>query len=400
MYIYAAATDIAALAGDEALKHAVDRIWENTVSNKTYITGAIGATAEGEAFGIDFELPNDKAYAETCANLATCFWNHRMFLLHGDAKYIDALELALYNSAISGVALDGKTFFYPNPLASTGKYTRSKWFDCACCPTNICRFIPSIPGYAYAIRDDTLYVNLFATGLAEVELAGGKVRAEQETGYPWDGRVTIRLLPKVDGQQIALKVRIPGWARGDAFVSDLYRFADEVDEKWELSVNGEPVASPVENGFVTIDRKWTADDSVTLNLPMPVRRVVANEKVEADRGRVALMRGPIVYCIESTDMPGRVPINELSLSDAAKLSSEFRKDHLGGVQLIRGAVRRQKIVEEERIDPTTGKSTPKPLPVMQEFEFSAVPYYAWANRGPSEMAVWIKRLPKPDARKQ
>lgn len=400
MYIYAAATDIAALTGDEALRKAVDRIWENTVTRKTYITGAIGATAAGEAFGKDYELPNDKAYAETCANLATCFWNHRMFLLHGDGRYIDALELALYNSAISGVALDGNTFFYPNPLASTGNYTRSKWFDCACCPTNICRFIPSIPGYAYATRNDTLYVNLFAAGAADIELAGGKVRVEQETNYPWDGRVTIKLSPKGDEQQFALKVRIPGWARNEAFVSDLYRFADNSGEKFSLAVNGDPVTSSVEKGFVTIDRKWTAGDNVQLDLPMPVRRVVANEKVEADRGQVALMSGPIVYCIESVDMQPRVPINELSLADTAELSSEFRKDQLGGVRVVKGAVRRQKIVQEETLDATTDKSGRKLLPVIQEYEFIAIPYYAWANRGPSEMAVWMKRLPKHERRKQ
>ncbi len=230
MYLYSAATDVAALTGDEALRNEVDRLWQNVVGQKTYITGAIGATSAGEAFGKNYQLPNDKAYAETCANLATCFWNHRMFLLHGDGKYIDMLEQALYNSAISGVALDGKTFFYPNPLESNGNYVRSKWFDCACCPTNICRFIPSVPGYAYATRGNELYVNLFAAGAADIQLEGGKVHIAQETNYPWNGRVTIKVSPQSSDQKIALKVRIPGWSRGAAFPSDLYHFADKSAE--------------------------------------------------------------------------------------------------------------------------------------------------------------------------
>ncbi|HVT27578.1 MAG TPA: beta-L-arabinofuranosidase domain-containing protein, partial [Lacipirellulaceae bacterium] len=318
MYLYSAATDVAALTDDRALRNEVDRLWQNVVGRKTYITGAIGATAAGEAFGKDYELPNDKAYAETCANLATCFWNHRMFLLHGDGKYIDMLELALYNSAISGVSLDGKTFFYPNPLESKGNYVRSKWFDCACCPTNICRFIPSIPGYAYATRGNVLYVNLFAAGAADVRVDGSNVHIAEETNYPWDGRVTIKITPPSADQRIVLKLRIPGWARDKAFPSDLYHFANESAERYSLSLNGKAIPTGVKKGYVTIDRAWNASDTVTLNLPMPVRRVAANEKVVADRKRVALMRGPVVYCIESPDVvDGNVL--DLSLSDTANM---------------------------------------------------------------------------------
>jgi DUF1680 family protein len=389
MYLYAAATDVAALTGDEPLQKAVDRLWENVVGQKTYITGAIGATAAGEAFGKDYELPNDKAYAETCANLATCFWNHRMFLLHGDGKYVDVLERALYNSAISGVALDGTTFFYPNPLSSKGNYSRSKWFDCACCPTNVCRFIPSVPGYAYATRDDTLYVNLFAAGTADVELAGGKVKVEQVTNYPWDERVTIKLAPQAAGLHIALKVRIPGWARGEAFPGGLYRFADDSSERFQLAVNNETFKGKVDKGFATIDRIWKPGDIVTLSLPMRARRVVAIEQVAADRDRVALMRGPVVYCVESPDLHVQ-DFDDLVLPDSAPLKGEYREDLLGGIGVITGAIRHSHQVSEER-ESAQGKKPPKQFSIMEEMEFRAIPYFAWANRGPSEMAVWIKR---------
>jgi DUF1680 family protein len=393
MYLYAAATDVAALTNDEALQKTVDRLWDNVVGQKSYITGAIGATKEGEAFGKDYELPNDKAYAESCANLATCFWNHRMFLLHGDGKYIDVLEQALYNSAISGVALDGKTFFYPNPLASTGNYSRQKWFDCACCPTNICRFVPSVPGYAYATRDDSLYVNLFAAGSADVELANGKVRIEQQTNYPWDGRITIKLKPNSADQKIALKIRIPGWARGQAYASDLYHFADAENERYSLTVNGEPFAGNLEKGYLTIDRTWKPADTVTLDLPMPVRRVSANEKVEADRDRVALMRGPIVYCVEWPDNPKDRQIDDAVLSNHTPLNTTYQKGLLGGVQVIAGGLLISKTTNEERQNAATGKTEIKRIPFKEELEFIAIPYYAWANRGPSQMAVWLKHMP-------
>jgi len=367
MYLYAAANDVAALTGDQALRDTVDRLWNNILASKTYVTGGIGASSQGEAFGAPYDLPNTTAYSETCANLATCFWNHRMFLLHGEAKYCDVLERALYNSAISGVSLDGKTFFYPNPLASAGGYQRSTWFDCACCPTNICRFIPSIPGYVYAVRGDTIYVNLFVAGTADVELDGGKVRVEQETRYPWDGRVSIRITPQASGQRCALKVRIPGWARNAAFPSDLYRFLEtNGTPDWKLKLNGQLAsASIADDGYASIPaREWRRGDVVALELPMPVRRVVAHEKVEANRGRVTLMRGPIVYCVEGQDVVGG-KVNDLVLPDEVPLDTSFRSDLLSGVQVIHGAV--------------------------GQLEFTAIPYYAWAHRGPDEMAVWLRR---------
>lgn len=394
MYLYAGATDVAALTGDSTLRSAVGRLWDNTVGQKTYITGAIGATAAGEAFGKDYELPNDKAYAESCANLATCFWNDRMFLLSGNARYIDVLERALYNSAISGVSVDGKSFFYPNPLASTGNYARSKWFDCACCPTNLCRFIASVPGYMYATRDDTLYVNLYAAGTADIELPSGKVHIEQETNYPWDGQLKIKFTPQSPGQRFELRVRIPCWWENTVLPGKLYSYTDtRPQERFNVSLNGKPNNDVHgDSGYAVLEtRAWQPGDTVTIEMPMPVRRVVADEKVEADRGLVALMRGPIVYCIESRDLPPRFHPNELMLPDTSELRSEFRKDLLGGVQVVTGVMRRVKMGTEERQDPTTGKATQKQFPITEELEFKAIPYCVWANRGPSEMTVWVKR---------
>jgi uncharacterized protein len=381
VYLYAGATDVAALTGDRAISAAMDRLWENTAGKKTYITGGIGAIRQGEAFGKNYELPNETAYAETCASVGSCLWNHRMFLWHGEGKYMDLLERALYNGTISSVSLDGKTFFYPNPLASSGGYERSKWFDCSCCPTSICRFIPSVPGYVYATRDNVLYVNLFMTSSAELKLADGSVEIAQETDYPWNGRVTIRVQPHAASQKAALKVRIPGWARGEAFVSDLYHFADTTNDVYKLAVNGGAVTSEIANGYATIDRVWKPGDIVTLELPMPVRRVVANDEVEADRGRVALMRGPLVYCVEWPDVE-RGKVSDLTLADGAPLTSDFKKVLLGGVQVVSGTAQRIDL-QDKPGKQSEGKSV----------DFTAIPYYAWAHRGKGEMEVWLARVP-------
>jgi uncharacterized protein len=365
MYLYAGATDVAALTNDESLVKAVDRLWENVVGKKTYVTGGVGAEGQGEAFGKDYELPNRTAYCETCANLATCYWNHRMFLLHGDSKYIDVLERAAYNSVVSGVSLDGKEFFYPNPLASRGDYQRSKWFDCSCCPTNLCRFIPSVPGYVYAVGDDGVYVNLFVEGSAQLELDGERtVGIEQKTHYPWEGRVEITVTPGTE-EEFKLYVRLPGWARGEPWPSDLYAYLDKSEEQPTLQLNGKPVEIKPEKGYLVVDRAWKPGDKVTLELPMPVRQVVANEQVQADRGRVALMRGPLVYCVEGVDTADG-KLGSLALLDETSLDSEFKSDLWGGIQVITC-------------------NGPK--------AFTAIPYCFWANRGRGEMAVWLERTP-------
>src|SRR5262245_48018909 len=374
-YMYSGIADVAALTGDAAYVNAIDRIWESMVGRKLYITGGIGASASGEAFGRDYELPNLSAYNETCAAIGNDYWNHRLFLLHADAKYIDVMERTLYNGLISGVSLDGKSFFYPNPLESNGRHQRSPWFGVACCPGNITRFMASVPGYVYAQQGDTLYVTLFVGSASEIGMDNGrKVKLTQETRYPWDGEVKMTVTPDKTGD-FAINVRIPGWARNEAAPSDLYRFLDRVEEPVLLKVNGKPVPINVEKGYVSIRRKWKKGDVIALTLPMPVRRVAANEQVAADRGRVALQRGPIVYCAEWPDNPGG-RVRNLLLPDGAKLVAEFMPGLLNGVTVIKS--RSLALSFDAKGDV-----------LKNEQDFTAIPYYAWANRGRGEMIVWI-----------
>jgi DUF1680 family protein len=374
-YLYSGMADVAALTGDEQYVHAIDKIRENVVGKKLYITGGIGSVPAGEAFGPNYFLPNMNAYCETCAAVANDYWNERLFLLHGEAKYIDVLERTLYNGLLSGVSLDGKTFFYPNPLESNRQHERSPWFGCACCPGNITRFIPSVPGMLYAQAGDTLYVNLFAANKAEIKMDDGRtVRITEETRYPWDGAVKMTLHPDKAGM-FKVDTRVPGWALDDAVPSDLYRFMDAAKEPVSLKVNGETTPIQMEKGYTTLSREWKDGDTIELNLPMPVRRVAANEAVRADQGRVALQRGPIVYCVESPDNPGG-KVRSLMLPDTATLSASFEPELLNGVEVIQGEGYLMKRDGDKRLTKTPEK-------------FMAIPYYAWANRGRSEMMVWI-----------
>ena len=309
-YMYSAMADVGALTGDEGYVRALGGLWDNVVSRKLYLTGGIGARREGEAFGDDYELPNRTAYAETCAAIANAMWNHRLFLLHGDAKYLDVLERIVYNGFLSGVSLDGERFFYPNPLASDGERSfnmgqkgRSAWFDCSCCPTNVVRFLPSMAGYVYAQRERDVFVNLFVAGRGELDLDGLKLGIRQETRYPWEGRVRIVLEPGRP-TELALHVRVPGWAQGRPVPSDLYRYAEGGAEPFTLAVNGQPVKPEIVRGFAVLRRTWKAGDAIELSLPMPVRRVLSHEKVAANAGRVAIERGPVVYCAEAADNGG------------------------------------------------------------------------------------------------
>jgi hypothetical protein len=317
-----------------------------------------------------------QAYNETCASIGMDYWNHRQFLLHGDAKYIDIMERTLFNGLISGVSLDGKTFFYPNPLESNGQHARSEWFGVACCPGNITRFMASVPGYIYATRGNDLYVNLYAGGTADIETAGGTLKVVQETRYPWDGAVKMTVAP-AKASRFAINLRIPGWARNEPVPSDLYRFMDKVDDAPTIKVNGTSVPMKLDKGYVTIDRDWKAGDIVEVNLPMPVRRVVAHANVEADRDRVALQRGPIVFAAEWVDNPDGKTRN-IVLPDGNTLTSEFRADLLNGVQVIKG--RSFGLAKTE-----AGAVT------KAEQEFMAIPYATWANRGRGQMNVWLAR---------
>jgi hypothetical protein len=374
-YMYSGMADVAALTGDASYINAIDRIWENVAGQKLYITGGIGATGSGEAFGRNYELPNMTAYNETCAAIGNDYWNHRLFLLHGDAKYIDVMERTLYNGLISGVSLDGKSFFYPNPLESAGQHQRSPWFGVACCPSNVTRFLASVPGYVYAQQGDTLYVNLYVGSAADIKLDNGRsVKFTQETRYPWDGAVRMTVAPD-RSSRLTIRVRIPGWARDEAAPGDLYRFADKAQEPATLKVNGRAVALQIDKGYVSINRVWKRGDVIDLRMPMPVRRVVAREEVIADRGRVALQRGPVVYCAEWPDNPNG-HVRNLMLADDVKMTSEFRPDLLNGVTVIRGRAVALAYDKEGRV-------------TRSEQDFTAIPYYAWANRGAGEMIVWI-----------
>ena len=372
-YMYSGMADVAALTGDAAYLHAIDRIWDDVVSKKLYVTGGIGATGAGEAFGKAYELPNMSAYCETCAAIGNDYWNQRLFLLHKDAKYVDVLERALYNGLLSGVSLGGKDFFYPNPLESIGQHQRSPWFGCACCPGNITRFIASVPGYFYAQQGSDLYVNLYAGGTADVTLdSGQKVRIVQKTDYPWSGDVALTVTPAKPGR-FAMNVRIPGWARNEAVPSDLFRFADRAPMP-TLKVNGKPVPLTVAKGYAILDRTWNKGDVVSLGIPMPIRRIVSNEKVLADRGRVAVQRGPVVFCAEGADNGGSV--RNLMLPDASTLSAKREPSLLGGVVTLTGTARALTAGEDG-----TMRTAPKTVKM--------IPYYAWCNRGRNEMEVWL-----------
>jgi len=378
-YMYSGMADVAALTGEQGYVDALERIWHDVVGRKLYLTGGIGATSSGEAFGLAFELPNMSAYNETCAAIGNDYWNHRLFLLHADAKYVDVMERTLYNGLLSGVSLDGKSFFYPNPLESAGQHQRSPWFGVACCPGNMTRFLASVPGYVYAQQGDALYVNLFVASTAEVKMDGGRtVKLVQETRYPWDGAVRITVTPKQNARY-TLNVRVPGWARNEAVPSELYRFADRSEEPVTLRVNGRDVPLVVAKGYARIEREWKPGDVVELGLPMPIRRVVAHPSVEADEGRVALQRGPIVFAAEWPDNPGG-RVRNLLLGDDVSLTTEFRPDLLGGVQVVKGSAVALAYDDQGQVN-------------RRQQDFLAIPYYAWANRGPGEMAVWIPNRP-------
>ncbi|RME59739.1 MAG: glycoside hydrolase family 127 protein, partial [Caldilineae bacterium] len=369
-YMYSGMADVAALTGDGAYVAALDRLWENVVGRKLYVTGGIGARHKGEAFGEDYELPNATAYAETCAAIANIFWNQRMFQLHGQARYIDVLELTLYNGFLAGVSLQGDTFFYANPLAADGVWpfnqgatTRQPWFDCSCCPTNVVRFLPALPGYVYAQRGNHLYVNLFIGGAGQATLHGQPVTFRQSTRYPWDGRVQLTL-ESAEPVDATLHLRIPGWAQDRPVPSDLYRFIDGPAPQPTLTVNGQAVDAPLVDGYAVVARTWQPGDALILDLPMPVRRVVSHPNVTENRGRVALMRGPLVYCVEGVDHGGSVA--GLRLPDVMELRPEPRPHLLNGVTVIRGQ----------------GPG---------DQQITALPYYAWAHRGVGEMAVWVAR---------
>lgn len=382
-YLYTAMADVAALTGSAEYIHAIDKIWNDVVSTKLYVTGGVGVPHE--SFGDPYELPNMTAYCETCASIANILWNHRMFLMHADAQYIDVLERSLYNAVLSGVSMTGDRFFYPNALESLGQHERSPWFGCACCPSNVARFAPSVPGYVYAHKDNDIYVNLFMGGRADIETVDNTVTLVQKTDYPWSGRVRVTVSPERN-QRFTIQVRIPGWARNEPIPSDLYSFQQVMDAPVSLKVNGQPIATTCEKGFVPIDRLWRKGDTIELDLPMPVRRIISHENVKSNHGKVALQRGPLVYCLEWPDNHGEV-LNRV-IPDDVTCQIEYRPDLLNGVTVITG----RSDLTKRKIDGSIVSEGTKP--------FTAIPYYAWAHRGRGQMTVWPARRaeatrPKP-----
>jgi DUF1680 family protein len=378
MYMYSGMADIAALTGDQQYVAALDKIWDNVAGRKLHITGGVGARAAGESFGNDYELPNLTAYNETCAAVGNDYWNHRLFLLHADAKYIDVMERTLYNGLISGVSLEGTTFFYENPLEATGyagKDQRSPWFGVACCPGNITRFMASVPGYVYAQRDKTLWVNLFVGSSADIKMDNGRtVKIAQRTRYPWDGAVKMTVTPDQAGE-LTVNVRIPGWARNEPVPTDLYKYDSPSTQQATIKVNGKSIPVKIDKGYVAITRTWKAGDTIALNLPMPVRRVVANTNVAADHGRVAIQRGPVLYTAEWVDNPNG-KVRNLMLPDNSPLEVEYKSDMLRGVEIVK----------------TKGvalSKNPSGEVVRTPEQITMIPYYAWANRGRGQMMVWL-----------
>lgn len=376
-YLMSGATDYAAATTtDTALKKMLDRVWANTTGRNMYVTGGIGSSAANEGFTHDFDLPNMSAYQETCASVAMMMWNQRLGYLSGDSKYADAMERTLYNGFLSGVSLDGKKYFYVNPLASNGTHHRKEWYGCACCPPNVTRTLAQLGGYAYATSPGALWVNLYMAGSVQANLGGQKISMDVATDYPWDGQV--RLKPKVtSASAFQLRLRVPGWCDGET-----------------VSVNGAAVQNPsVENGYLVLDRTWNPGDEVVLDLPMAVVRLAADPRVEANAGRLAIQRGPLVYCLEAADQASSVSVAEIAISKDAQLSPQRRPDLLGGVVTLTGEGKTAVAAGANRRQLYTK------APEEQPVNITAIPYYAWDNRTPGEMAVWIPTTaPTPEVK--
>ncbi|NCI49852.1 glycoside hydrolase family 127 protein [Sediminibacterium roseum] len=376
-YLYSAVADIAALTGDDSLLNAIDKIWTNVVGKKMYVQGSVGAIGNGERYGENYELPNATAYNETCAAISNVYWNYRMFLLHGESKYFDVLEKTLYNGLISGVSLDGKSFFYTNAMQITNnfkhkdiEYTRSGWFECSCCPTNLARLIPSVPGYVYAQKDDQVFVNLFINSNTRLTVKNTAVELVQQNNYPWDGGLSFTVVPARE-LSFAMLIRIPGWAQDEAVPSSLYRFTTSQVQPVSIKVNGVATQYTMQHGYAVIKRDWKKNDKIEVMLPMEIKRVAAGEQLAENAGKIALQRGPIVYCAEWVDNNGST--SNLFIPDNTVFTTKFKPGLLKGVTVLRADV--------AAIDTNTGN-------VIKQ-KFTAIPYYSWANRGQGEMAVWF-----------
>jgi len=378
-YFYAGVADVAAITKNQEYINSIDRIWNDVVTRKIYLTGNVGQHGAGEGYAGPFMLDNLKAYNETCAAIALAMWNHRMFLLKGESKYIDVLERTLYNGFLSGISLSGDKFFYPNPLECNldfkfnhGNLERSPWFDCSCCPVNIVRFIPSLSGYMYAVKNDSLYVNLYTQNSANIKLEKNNIILSQNTEYPWSGEISINVKPD-KSRKFSVMLRIPGWIRGEVLPGKLYNYTDGSPQEWSVSVNGEKLDECNINsaGYVEIKRNWMEGDRIDLSFPMKVRKVIADNRLKDNVGKLAIERGPLVYCAEGIDNSGEVL--SFQINKDIKLESEYKSDLLGGVVVL--SANANKVNKEGR---------------SQSAKLTMIPYYSWCNRGANEMAVWLK----------
>lgn len=381
MYLYSGMADVAALTGDKQYLAAIDKIWDNMVSKKMYVQGSIGAVGDGERFGANYELPNATAYNETCAAIGNVFWNQRMFLLHGDSKYIDVLEKTLYNGLISGVGLDGKSFFYTNAMQIRDGFNhldiereRAGWFTCSCCPTNVARLMPSIPGYVYAQNGKDLFVSLFISGTGNFTIGGKNVEITQQNNYPWAGGLSFTVNPS-SATDMNLKIRIPGWAQNQAVPSTLYHYEQASDKKITITLNGKPVDYKMDHGYAVINKKWKKGDKVDVNLPMNVQRVAAGPELAEDAGKVALQRGPIMYCAEWKDNDGKS--SNIIVPQNTSFTAAYQPQLLNGIMVLKANVKAVDITADGQNISTQNKT------------LTAIPYYSWANRGKGEMTVWF-----------
>lgn len=375
LYFYSGMADIAIHKNDKDYLNAIDTIWDNIVSKKMYLTGGLGARSENEAFGENYELPNATAYCETCASIANCMFNLRMFRLHGESKYFDVLERSLYNTVLSGISLSGDQFFYPNVLeANKNGQERSLWFGCSCCPTNLSRFIPAIPGYVYATDEKSIYTNLFIGSTSEIDFNGKKVALQQNTNYPWDGEIDL-IINDLETDKFDLKIRVPGWAENKAVPSDLYEYINGKENGIKININDVPYSFKKENGYAVINRQWKKGDKISISLPMDVHQVITNKAVKTNNNLVAVERGPIVYCAEFADNDGSV--SNLSLPEKAEFKVDKTATFLNGAYVIRGAGEKYSI------------SPDKKNIEEQSATINFIPYYARAYRGAGEMKVWL-----------
>lgn len=374
MYLYTGAADVAAMTGDGEYFKAMKTVWEDVVHRNMYVTGGIGSSGSNEGFSVDYDLPNEKAYCETCASVGMVFWNQRMNALSGNAQYIDVLEKVLYNSALDGLSFEGDRFFYGNPLASNGQHFRKEWFGTACCPSNIARLVASLGDYIYGVSEKDIYVNLFIGSSTSLTIQDTKVELRQITAYPWNGKVSLEVKPSKKSS-FTLRIRIPGWLKGQAVPGDLYQFKEIKQVQLPILLNGVSIPYTEESGYALIEREWKMGDIITFELPMDIKRVTARPELKAANNRVALQRGPLIYCVEGTDNEGKAW--NFILPDNEAIKANFDEKMLGGLMKLQFSAPTVKI-SADGLDVSTSKQN-----------ITAIPYFSWCNRGQTAMQVWL-----------